>query len=408
MKDNKKVMDILFYILASVIPAGISFMIMPIFAKYLSLEEFGIIGYLGAISSFLMPLTLLGVHSYLFKEYYKYDKIEKQNLINQIFFLLFFFNLLFFLIEIFIFKYIMIKQIKFYPYLLLMLANIFFSYPLTYFNIYNRVEEKPINIFVITFIKVILSNTISLILVIVYSKGVVGKLLGELLINFTLSIWIFTKFLKFDNLKNRFFNKENFKVLKFGIIMLPGIYSFLILDLSDRIILEKYVEISKLGIYTLSYSFASLLRMLGEAVYKVIEPIFYKNEFSQNKIFKIKLIFIFGISFVAILYLVVVNITIDHFLSEKYKEAKEILPLLLIGNIFFNVYLIELPEIVKKNKVKIITLLCILSAIINLTLNIYYVKKYGIYAAAYSTIVAFIFLSFSTVGVNKFSKYKNN
>ena len=74
------------------------------------------------------------------------------------------------------------------------------------------------------------------------------------------------------------FNFQQTKsALKFSLPLIPGAISFIILDISDRIILEKYVSLKELGLYSIAYTLGFGLNVVINGSYRAFEPILFKS-----------------------------------------------------------------------------------------------------------------------------------
>ena len=65
----------------------ISIFSFPIFASYLSITDFGVIGYFNALKTFLVPMFALGMTNYTLMMYFRQNEEEnKKTLFNIIFY----------------------------------------------------------------------------------------------------------------------------------------------------------------------------------------------------------------------------------------------------------------------------------------------------------------------------------
>lgn len=65
--------------------------------------------------------------------------------------------------------------------------------------------------------------------------------------------------------------------MRFSLPLLPGALAYLILSVSDRIILERNVPMAEIGIYNVAFTMALALNIVIQSGYKAIEPEIFKR-----------------------------------------------------------------------------------------------------------------------------------
>ena len=58
--------------------------------------------------------------------------------------------------------------------------------------------------------------------------------------------------------------------------MIPGTLSYYLVSMSDRILIEKYLDLNSLGIYSTASTLALLLNIVSFGAYKAFEPYFFR------------------------------------------------------------------------------------------------------------------------------------
>ena len=59
--------------------------------------------------------------------------------------------------------------------------------------------------------------------------------------------------------------------------LIPGTISYLIISVFDRIVIEKYVSLSSLGVYSLIQAIAMAMSIIIQGAYKAYEPDVFKK-----------------------------------------------------------------------------------------------------------------------------------
>lgn len=193
-----------------------------------------------------------------------------------------------------------------------------------------------------------------------------------------------------------FYNKNYWKyAIEFSLPLVPHFLSHFVLNQSDRILIGNIVGTSQAAIYSVAYSIAMMMVLITEAINNTFVPFSFK-ELSHKKYNSIKHASSELVIFVGLLCLLPMMFApeiIELFASSKYHDAIWVVPpisasvfFIFIYNIFSNI------EYYYKRTIGI-SLASILSAVLNLALNLVAIKLWGYLAAAYTTLLAYIILA---------------
>lgn len=412
MKNKKLLTDSVLYTIGGIIPQLLNFVLLPIYTRFLTPQDYGILNYTNSVVMFLFVLSFLSLNTFLLRHYFDFEKEkDRKKLIGNIFLFLLIYNVILFGIEILIFpKIISILDIKinFNPYFILALSNnflnIFSIVPLIIF----RVKQKAFKFVILNSTKPIFKNILSLILITKFNYGVLGKYYGNLVVNIMFIIIYFIIIFR-----NSIFNiniKQIQKGLKFSLPLLPGAISFILIDMIDRIILERYVSLDRIGIYSIAYTLGFGLNVIIQGAYHAFEPIFFKkiNDNDFNSVFKIiKKHYIFIILILGLSISLFSKEILLIMASEKFIAGYLIVPIVLLAAIFKGEYLIFSTVLIGHKKTFIITLATVVGAIVNIFVNVLLIPILGIYAAAISTVISFfimfVFVYLNSIKISKIS-----
>jgi len=413
MKNKKLLTDSVLYTIGGIIPQLLNFVLLPIYTRFLTPQDYGILNYTNSIIMFLFVLSFLSLNTFLLRHYFDFEKEEeRKKLIGNIFLFLLIYNVILFGIEILIFpKIISILDIKieFNPYFILALSNnflnIFSIVPLIIF----RVKEKAFKFVILNSTKPIFKNLLSLILITKFNYGVLGKYYGNLAVNIIFIVIYFIIVFR-----NSIFNiniKQIQKGLNFSLPLLPSAISFILIDMIDRIILERYVSLDRIGIYSIAYTLGFGLNVIIQGAYHAFEPVFFKKIYDDdfNSLFKIiKKHYVFIILILGLSIALFSKEILLIMASEQFIAGYLIVPIVLLAAIFKGEYLIFSTVLIGHKKTFIITLATVAGAIINICVNILLIPLLGIYAAAISTVVSFfimfIFVYLNSVKISSLSE----
>lgn len=389
---NKLVKNTSIYALGDIIPRLLNFISLPILTSYLTPSEYGVVNYVNTVNLFLMALGFMSLNTYYLVYYFRVgDKIQQQKLLGNLSIFVIGVNIIFtFFSLLFGSKifHLFGSNIDFYPYLVIgIITNFFNILGVLPFALY-RVQERPLPLTLLNVLKGILSFGLTIFLVIFFQF----KALGVLYSNMIVSIIFGVIFLNITY-KNMIWNinwEQIKKALCFSLPLLPGSISFYLVSMSDRILIDKYLSLSALGIYGTASSLAMTLNIISSGAYKAFEPHFFKTYGTSTflpQFVKIRDNFFFlilagalGISFFAKEFFIL-------FTKPQYYIAYYYIPLILVGIISSSMGMLYRTIITARGNTKINSMITILGGLLSVSLNIILLSRIGIIAACITSII---------------------
>ena len=377
-----------------IIPKLLNFLLLPIMTRYLTPADYGIIGYVDAIILFVFIFSVMSLNSYLLREYFELNTSQdRKKLIGNFFLFLTTYNIVlffvFFFLLYFVFQYIDL-QFDILPILtlalLVNLLEIFNLFP----QIIYRVQEKAKS-----YIYFVISKTFFQILAVLFFleyfyHGPISKYYGLAVMS---TIYAGISFLIVK--RNGIFS-FNFDQLKDGFVFsLPLVLaalSFTVIDMSDRIILEEYVSMREIGIYSIAYALGFSINIIIKGSYKAFEPLLFKNSKKDNflNIFtSIKDEYLVMVFVTCIFVILFSKEIILLMFPEDYYAAYLLMPIIVLAAFAKGIYTIQVLLLMIKKDTKLISKIMILGAFINVGINLIFIEEYGSIVAALSTFAAF-------------------
>lgn len=394
--SEKLVKTTVYYSIGEIVPRIISFFLLPILTKYLTADEYGIVSYTTSVMTFVFVIATLSLNTFVLRHYYSAkDENSRKELIGSIFLFIFGFNCILILFQMLFFPFLIDffhVNIPFKPYFQLAILNNFFEVISIIPLVLYRVKENAKGFLMLSLSRTLLQFLMVYVFVVVYNQGLLGSYYARLVINVPFMFIYF-----YMIYKNSIF-KINFKLIKealhFTLPILPGSLAFLFVSLSDRVILERYISLDQLGIFSVAITLATVLNIVIQALYKTFEPILFKEYFNENfqetnqKLYKIYLLAIFIGAFGASIF------SKEFFIiatSGAFREGYKLVPLFIVSVVLsgINTYLNIL--MIANKKQKIVSLISIVSAIISVVLNLIFIPYYGCYGAIIASTVSFLF-----------------
>lgn len=283
--------------------------------------------------------------------------------------------------------------------LLVLLLLMFFSTPIfeSFIN-ESKFFLSYKNLFIFLSLHAILTNSTPILLFIFFS---VTDL--EILI-ISSNIWLpILSFIIFISKLSSFKFRVDLKMAKFIILfnlpLLLHYISFSIMANADRFLISHFNGNAFLGVYSLAYTISSLVLLFYSGINSVYSPYSLKelskgNFEGLNNTTKI----IFYIMFIVSLIIIFIIPEIYLFFPDEYQSAVLITPYIILGNVFFIMsgFVTNIFLYFSKNTIILFTSLT--SAIINLLLNLIFLRVFGWSFAAYSTLITyFIYFTLNIV-----------
>lgn len=192
--------------------------------------------------------------------------------------------------------------------------------------------------------------------------------------------------------------------LSFGVPTIPGNLSYWVVDSSDRYVIGILLGTTFVGYYSPGYTLGNIIIMVlspFSLLLPAVLPKYYENndmeqvqiflKYSMKFFFLIAIPSAFGLS--ALSKPILMIITTQAIALNGYM----ITPFIALSALLYGVYGIVSNILVLEKKTKVVGIVWILAAILNLVLNILLVPKFGILGAAAVTLLAYVLAFLITV-----------
>ncbi len=406
-KQTELIKNTLIIMVAKVSTQLITFLMLPLYTNVLSSEEYGLVDLITTYSALAIPIIgfqlEMGAFRYLVDN--RKDERNKTTIITN--------TLLTVLVSVFLFSilYLPIAHIIVLPHLWVILTSTVAMLLSNYFLQVARGLGDNIGYSVGSIITGLSTVTINLFLLLVLHHGIDGILLATTIANALCVLFLVIREHVPKYFKPETYSKNEIaKILKYSIPLVPNSLIWWIINVSDRTIISIFLNMSANGIYAVSNKFSTII----SAVYAIFnlswtesaslhindkdKDAFFSKTFNTTiKIFVS--LSVLMLAFMPIIFRIMVG--------EGYEEAYAYIPILVIGMIF-NIVVSFIGAIyIAKKKTKQVAITSLWSGILNIIINIALIKAIGIWAAALSTLLAFLIMSiYRYFDVQKYIKLK--
>ena len=180
------------------------------------------------------------------------------------------------------------------------------------------------------------------------------------------------------------------KSIKFSFPLIFSSLSVFFTLYIDRILISQNLNLSKLAVYAVSYKIGSVITILSSSFSSAFLPIIYKNPFSETTKFFIREIFKLFIV-ITFMFLIFLSLFIQDILlvltSIEYVESKNYV-LIIASSIFLSSLTIFFPGLIVLGKTRTLAIVNFTSVFLNFILGFFLIKKFELFGIAYSTLIS--------------------
>jgi O-antigen/teichoic acid export membrane protein len=380
----------------------IGFLLIPVYTRFLTTADYGIVAVAASVGSILQCILGMELRGAVVRHYYDYRDAphEVREYVSTVF--VFFLGVglsIVVLLALFgrpLFD-ALFAEVPFHPYIRLTLwAALFTASGNIVLSLY-RAREQAVRYVVLQGLKFLGSLGAIIFFVTVLQQGALGKIKG----GFYAGLLFFVVFigLTFREGTASFSVNKLKNALRFGLPLVPHALSAWVLAAADRFLLERLTSLSEVGLYNLGYQIGMMMSFIVTAVNFSWSPIFYDVASNRadakallSRMFTIYIVFVSTLAVGVILFSREVILILA---AEPFHGAYIVVPAVAAGYLFQGLYFMSGMPIFYVKKTHVMPFLTGTAALLNIGLNIWWIPHYGMMGAAYATLVAFAFLAVS-------------
>lgn len=374
------------------------FLLLPVYARFLTLQEYGIFATINITALILGIIYDMGLIGSLSRWYFDLSHSEesKRKVIVSSILLFYFLSALIPTLVLFCFSReisgLIFKGQRQYSDLIRLMVlttyiNLLAGVPITVL----RLKEKAILYMVVSAFRGIGTALIILLYIVVFKEGLFGVFKANLIISLSIVATIF--FLTYDNFLFKFSFSELTKMLAFGIVYLPTIIFMWAINFSDRYFLNYYTTLEDVGIYSFGDKIAQIIYIAVSAFSLAWTPILFSiiKETNGKEILSKMMTYLFFVLFSLALTVSMFCKEIVALVSvDAYMESYKIVPIIAFSYLLYGLYVFLFSGLLITKKINNQPLIIGASAVINIFLNMLFIPKYGYIGAAYATFFTYL------------------
>jgi O-antigen/teichoic acid export membrane protein len=388
----------LIYGIAGVLSRFISFLLVPIYTRLFSPEDYGVMGLITSITGLIQIFIVLGLDSAAPRWYYDTENEDKRKssiatwiwcqIGISILFSLFLFiggNWL---------GGSIVHRNDSYRYFQVSALSLPFTVLATIIISWFRLKRMAWQTTLFTIITNLITILSSIFFIVILRIGLIGVFLAQLLSALvgTVLAAIFMK----DWINPRWFNFNLLKdMLRYSFPLIPASLAWWIVNLSGQFFIQAYDTTSEVGLYKFGSTIASIMMLITTAFQLAWGPFsisIYKQPEAKKVYAKVFILYVVISAFIGVGVTLFTPEFITIFATNKYIGAIPVVGLLSFSSILIGVYYIAcIGPTIEKN-MRPVGLATLLSAGINLGLNFLLVPILGKMGSAISTFTSQAFI----------------
>ncbi len=384
------------YSIGGIAMRAMGFFLLPIYTRYLTRADYGILAVTSIVIQTLTIIYPLGLPEAVKRFYFSTQNEEERRRTNGAIWLTMVVVALggTVLLDQFggtIFP-LFFQEVPFHPYIRMAIWVAFFNAITLLPLIFFQVQERPKPYVFLLVAGQLLTYGLIVSFVVFQNQGAYSYIQGHFLAMSLLTVPYLVLTMRHLQVT------LNWDVIKtaliFSLPLVPHTLAVWVLEFSDRIVLEHFVSLDELGLYSLGYTFGSLMFLIAKSVNTAWVPIFYKTAEQQDKVTQQNLprlitYYALGLSIVALAQMLFIKELIILLTAPAFHAAYRVTPWIISGQLLNGLVYIPANFLLLNKKTKLLPVVTILSGVVNVGLNLWLVPYYGIIAAAWTTLLCY-------------------
>ena len=380
----------LWFLICSFLQKGISVITVPIFTRLLTTAEYGQFNvfnsWLGIVGIFVSLNLSYGVYQQGLIKFNKERAVFSSSLQGLTLLMVLCWTVVYGLFHPFWNYFFSLTTVQMLAMLILVWTTAVFSF----WSTEQRVYYKYRTLVAITLAVSLAKPLLGIFFVLHATDKVTVRILGLVLVELIAYTGCFIVQMKAGK---TFYSAKFWKyALCYNLPLIPHYLSQVVLNNTDRIMIENMVGPSEAGIYSLAYSIALIMTLFNISLRSTMGPWMYQK-IKDKKIKDITPIGYLCIGIVVAVNLLLIALApeaVSFFAPPAYYEAIYCIPPVAMGVLFMFAYDLFAGFAFYYEKTRAVMLTSVGGAILNIVLNYFGIKIFGYIAAAYTTLICYI------------------
>ncbi len=361
------------------------FLMMPLYTRVMSTSDFGLVDVLVQTCNLLIPFATIGINNAIIR-----FGLERSTSKKGVFTIGLMTILLGFIIMVLcdplISKVTVLQGYTGYLYLFV-LASALHGLCSQFARAIGYVRFYAID----GVFSTVLTIVLNILFLVVFRWGIVGYILSTIITDFTCAILVFLltrlhRFISFKKVTKALY----YKMLAYCMPLIPNTVCSLIVSVSDRYIITYMIGEAANGIYAVSNKIPTVLMIVANIFAEAWQISAVTEEEGREQFFSRVCGVYQALAFsVAAVLIVTAQLSTRILAAPEYYEAWQYIPFLVMATTFSCIatFLSSIYMVEKKSVCTLLT--TVLGVVVNVVFNILWIPSYGIYGAAFATLVSY-------------------
>lgn len=392
MAKNRPLVDVGIYYISTAINQAVPFLLLPVITIYLLPGDFG---FINTFSSLLVIATSVfnGLSVTINKSFYSKSADYNRQLIGNLYLVLGMGTIL--IMALFL-ALVNLLDIRFIPkrYFLAIPIISFFFMSMEFLKNFFKTAKKTLAFTMLTFSEVLMNISISLVLVIGFSWHWQGRVAGIMLSTVIFGLIALLFLILREKIVFSFKTTMIREILKLTLPFIPLGLGVMVMRRSGVLFIDASLGKVEAGLYGVAMNLATVILFLSVPLINVWTPHIYEKLSRHSSVNDLKPLYykVLLLSYATLFLSLIFSLFSDQVLAlmttAAFSRAGRFIPWLAFGFCLWVMTALLTPFLVHFNRQKQIALIASGSAIVNVCLNYYLIRRFGAIGAAVSFFAA--------------------
>lgn len=386
------------YGLANLGIRALNFLLLPLYTRFLTPTDYGVITLAETLAAFLLSIVGLGFDASIQRLYFRHvdDPETLSSYVGSVLKFALTLETAFLMLALVTgswlqhavspnasvpFRYVAMAMIT-------AAATQFFGYRLVLY----QAEHRPWAYAILALISFGSTASLSVALVVYARRGIAGMLGGKLIA--AVICLIVALLLGRYALRSRFHWGYVRETVAMGLPLVPHLLMALGLVTADRFILAHYRDFREVGLYAIAYTLGMIMSLITMSLNQAWAPVYYdmarKGEDGGHVLGQMCSGLVILLAAIACFGALIAQDFVAHFLDHRYDSAGRVVPWIIGAYLAHSLFSMFSLAAMQERKTSLIMGASFAALVVNTVLNFALIPRLGMYGAAYATLVAYV------------------
>ncbi len=388
------------YGLGRILGRLVGFIMLPIYLHHLTVEEYGSLDLLDLTTYIVSMFMAGGISHAVMRFYYDTRDPAEQKLIVSTAMISIWTLCLFFLVWLLLFaneiSMIVFESNELAPLFRLIFITTVISLtnevPLSFI----RAQQKSTLFTIISITQLVIGLSLNILFIVGFGWGIKGIILSGLTASLAAGLFLGIYSFRYSGFGFSVFRAK--QMFRYGLPMIPAGIGYFLLNYADRFILQRFTDLTQVGLYALAYKFGMLVSpLVTEPFLSIYRPMMFEMaQRDRREAKELVAVVLTYLIFLTMFMVLGISVLIKDGLviigDTEFHSAYKVVPLIGLAYILMGAYMVVQIGILIEKKTKYLAHIVLTTAALNLTMNYFLIPLYGAWGAAIATVGSYLAL----------------